>query len=235
MPCESYKEALTDAVAAGQAPSHELTAHLDACAGCRAFFAEEQRLFAVIDAGVHGATNSNVPPSLLPRVRARLDEQKVSHFPWIRVGAVLASAALILIGVVLLQKMRSSARQQASPANVAEAKPVVKGPAMIVPSEVQPERRPVERRSTAPTRASHQRAAGESARAAEIAVLVPAGQKEEVDKLVVALSNGTVKAGDLLLQRAAAPSTTSELAPLGIPEIQIKPLAAVSEDSAPTR
>jgi len=236
MPCEFYKEALTDAAAANEALSRELTAHLDACAACRTFFAEEQQLFAVLDSGVHAAANTEVPASLLSQVRARLDEQKVSNSSWIRVGAVLASAVLILIGMVFLQKMRSSVRQPASPANVAEAKPVVKEPAIIVPSEVQPGRRPAERRSAGAAKENHRRVVGESARTAEVAVLVPAREKEEVDKFVAAVRKGTVKASDFPTQSSASPSTeTGELAPLGIPRIEIKPLAAVSEDSAPTR
>src|SRR5260370_12377511 len=73
MPCKHYKEALIEAAASGAEPQGELRAHLDACLDCRAAFKQEQSLFASIDAGLHVAANAEMPASLLPRVRARLD------------------------------------------------------------------------------------------------------------------------------------------------------------------
>ena len=77
MPCENYREALTEAAAADAVPSGELRSHLDACASCRVAFTEEQQLFAAIDTGVRASANAEVPASLLPRVRVQLNEQSV--------------------------------------------------------------------------------------------------------------------------------------------------------------
>jgi len=232
MPCESYKQALTDGAAANAAPARELATHLKACGACRAFFASEQRLFAALDSSVSAAANRQPPSSLLPKVRAQLDEQNLSNFSWIRVAAVLASATLVLVSVVLLQRIRPAAHEPEPPVSMAVAKPAPKEfPAVVVPGG-QPEKRAVEPLSTQRSRRLN---VGGPKRAAEVAVLVPAGQRQEVDKLLAALSSGTVKPDELLVQKTASPSANGELAPLGIPEIQIKPLAAVSEDFAPTR
>ena len=232
MPCEFYKQALTDAAAANEAPSRELAAHLNACAACRAFLAEERELFAVIDSGVHATVSAEMPPSLLPAVRAGLDGQKVSNLPWVQVGAVLASAALVLMAVVFVQRMRSTRRDPTSATSTVAERPSPNELPVVVAPRVQPER-PASKQFA--MWRSHKRVVDGADRPAEVAVLVPARQREEVDKLLAALSSGTVKADDLLVQKTAALSPTGEVAPLGIPEIQIKPLAAVSEDFAPTR
>src|SRR5215467_10617531 len=100
MPCENYREALTDAAAGetsnsaarGTRPdlecglTRELEAHLAACADCRAFFAEEIALFAAIDSGVSTRTNHEMPAALLPRVRAAVAEQRRSAAWWAPAG-----------------------------------------------------------------------------------------------------------------------------------------------------
>jgi hypothetical protein len=99
MPCQHYKEALIEAAAKGSHPHGDLRAHLDACASCRAAFDQEQALFASIDAGLHATANAEVPASLLPRVRARLDEVSAPRRIWVTNWLVLASAAVIVFAL----------------------------------------------------------------------------------------------------------------------------------------
>jgi hypothetical protein len=94
MPCEQFKNALVEAAASGAAPQGELRAHLEACASCREAFEEERSLFIAIDSGLHAAVNSDVPPSLLPRVRASLDDAVVARARWFVSWPVLAGAAV---------------------------------------------------------------------------------------------------------------------------------------------
>src|SRR5277367_1821229 len=79
MPCENYREALTEAAAADAVPSGELRSHLDACASCRTAFTEEQQLFAAIDTGLRASANSDVPATFLPRVRANLENTSTTE------------------------------------------------------------------------------------------------------------------------------------------------------------
>ncbi len=97
MPYEHYKDALIEAAASSVQPQGDLRAHLGACASCRAAFDQEQALFASIDAGLHATANAEVPTSLLPRVRARLDEESVPRRSWATNWLVLASAAVVVV------------------------------------------------------------------------------------------------------------------------------------------
>jgi len=97
MPCQHYKDALIEAAASGAEPQGELRAHLAVCADCLSTFEQEQSLFASIDAGLRVTVNAEVPASLLPRVRARLDEVSAPRRVWGTSWMVLASAAVIVV------------------------------------------------------------------------------------------------------------------------------------------
>ncbi len=97
MPCQHYKDALIEAAASDAKPQGDLRAHLDACAPCRVTLAQEQALFSSIDAGLHLTANADVPASLLPRVRARLDEAAAPRSGWVTNWFALASAAVMVV------------------------------------------------------------------------------------------------------------------------------------------
>jgi hypothetical protein len=106
MPFEHHKDALIEAAATGAELRDELRAHLEVCDSCRAAFAEEQALFASIDAGLHAEANTQVPPSFLPRVRARLDEAGAPGRSWVTNGFVLASAAVVIVAFFTARAIR---------------------------------------------------------------------------------------------------------------------------------
>lgn len=97
MPCQHYKDALIEAAAGGAAAQGDLRVHLDACASCRAAFEQEQSLFVSIDAGLRVTASAEMPASLLPSVRARLDDVSVSRRVWVTNWLALASAALMAV------------------------------------------------------------------------------------------------------------------------------------------
>jgi hypothetical protein len=106
MLCQHYKKALIETAAGGSEPQGDLRVHLDACAACRAAFEQEQSLFGSIDAGLHVAANTEVPASLLPRVRARLDEESSPRRIWATNWLVLASAAVIVVAFFAARPVR---------------------------------------------------------------------------------------------------------------------------------
>jgi hypothetical protein len=106
MPFEHPQDALIEAAASGVEPEGELRAHLETCDSCRAAFAEEQALFASIDAGLLTAANADVPVSLLPQVRARLDEAGAPKKSWITNGFVLATAAVVVVAFFAARAIR---------------------------------------------------------------------------------------------------------------------------------
>ena len=97
MPCQHYKDALIEAAASGFQPQGDLRAHVNACDSCRAAFEQEQSLFSSIDAGLQVTANAEMPPSLLPRVRARLQQESALSRSWLTNWLVLASAAGVLV------------------------------------------------------------------------------------------------------------------------------------------
>jgi hypothetical protein len=97
MPCKQHKDALIEAAADGAELQGDLRAHLAGCTDCRAAFEEERSLFASIDAGLHVAANAEVPASLLPRVRTRLDQEAAPRRIWATSWLVLASAAVLFV------------------------------------------------------------------------------------------------------------------------------------------
>lgn len=133
MPCEPYKEALNEAAANGIEPQGELRTHLTDCAACRAAYEEEQALFASMDAGLRLAANAEVPPSLMPRVRARLDAEPARSRGWAGNWLVLASAAAIVAGIVVARAVWRPVVRENPPVNIAEKKS--SGPALRPPRE----------------------------------------------------------------------------------------------------
>lgn len=113
MLCECYKEALIEAAASNAELRGELRGHLDGCAACRAAFAQEQAFFASIDGGLRVTANAEVPASLLPRVRARLDEtEAVPNRPWVTNWLVMASAVTVFAAFFVARAVwRPVARQ----------------------------------------------------------------------------------------------------------------------------
>ena len=97
MPCEHNKDALIEAAASGAALQDDLRVHLDTCLDCRAVFEQEQVLFASIDADLRVTADAEIPASLLPRVRARLDDESAPRRVWGTSWLALASAAVMVV------------------------------------------------------------------------------------------------------------------------------------------
>jgi len=73
--CETYNKSLTYAAASGEL-SLAQREHLASCEPCRITFAEEQSLFAAIDSGLSITANSEIPATLIPRVRVALNNDE---------------------------------------------------------------------------------------------------------------------------------------------------------------
>ena len=126
MPCKHYKDALIEAAAGGAEPQGDLRAHLAGCTDCRAAFEQEQSLFASIDTGLQFTANSEVPASLLPCVRASLDEESLPRRIWVTNWLVLASAAVLAVAFFAARAVwRPNAVNQ--PVVIAETAPVEHG------------------------------------------------------------------------------------------------------------
>jgi hypothetical protein len=229
MPCEHYKDALMEVAASGAAPSGELRAHLNWCASCRTAFDEEQSLFTAIDTGLHAVTNSEVPPSLIPLVRTRLDEAVTTQRRWIQ-PFVFASAGVALAFLLLLA-VRSHGP---APDNVAEETPAVPSPMAptgthkdISPSSVQ-----VASATPNHLHAPRTSTVKHSAASSNPEVLVPPDEREGLAQLVATLNeHGDVTAA-FLAHRPEKKDTLVNVDPLEISDIEIKPLEGTETEAS---
>jgi len=227
MPCENYREALTEAAATGAAPSSELRSHLDGCASCRAAFAEERQLFAAVDAGLRASANAEVPASLLPRVRAKLNELAVPRRSWIPAYVAVAATAAIVIGIVFVRGVGRRVPEQ-GPQMTAAARSVVPPETKTVPVAV-----PHVETSAPPSKGRLHRPLriAPVAPVEEVAVLIPAGQKMAIDALLSSVQQGKVEANVFLAEKPKGTLEELQVSPLEILPIDMKPLADVSAES----
>ena len=224
MPCESYREALRETVAAGAVPSSQLQLHLDVCPFCRAAFDEESQLFASIDSGLRMAANTEVPASLIPRVKEKLNETVAPRFSWIPAFAVIAASAAILITLVYV---RGAGWGDAKPISPAPSAVRVEAPRET--SSVPLSASSLEKRAPSaklkPPRAIESAA---SITAEPVAVIVQAGQKQVIDALLLSLRHGQVKGEVLLAEKPDQPLRELEVSPLAIAPIELESLPDVS-------
>ncbi len=222
MPCEHIKDALVQAAALGAPLQDELRAHLAECASCRETFTREQSLFATIDAGLYAATNAEVPPGLLPRVRANLDEAAAPRLRWLQpLVFASASVALAIAFTFMVWTHHTTPEDNAkqSPAPPAPVTPKRSTPASVPPSNAQ----------TVSIPAGHSHATRNStfshpAASSNPEVLVPPDEGEAFARLVATLNErGNVAAG-LLAPALEKKDALVSVDPLQIADIEIKPL-----------
>jgi len=229
MSCENYREALTEVAARNTALSSELHSHLDACPACSAAFAEERQLFAAIDTGLRAHANAEVPASLLPRVRAKLNELSVPRRSWIPAYAAAAAAAALVIGIVFVRGAGRGTAEQ-DPQMTAGAPGVVQTETKTVPAAV-----PHVETSAPPSKGKPYRPLriAPVAPVDEVAVLIPAGQKQAIDALLASVQQGKVEANVLLAEKSEGTLEELQVSPLDISPIEVKPLSDVSAESPP--
>jgi anti-sigma factor RsiW len=229
MSCENYRETLTEAAATNAGLSSELHSHLDGCASCRAAFAEERQLFAAVDAGLRAHANADVPASLLPGVRAKLNERSIPRRSWIPAFAAITAAAALVIGIVFVRGVGRGDSEQ-NLRTTAVARSVVPPETKTVPAAV-----PHVETSAPPSKGKLRRPLRipPAAPVEETAVLIPAGQKQAIDAFLASVQQGKVEANVLLAEKPKGTLEELQVSPLDISPIEVKPLANVSAESRP--
>jgi hypothetical protein len=229
MPCEHYKDALMEVAASGAAPSGELRAHLTSCASCHNAFVEEQSLFAAIDAVLHAEANAEVPPSLIPCVRARLDEAITTQHRWIQ-PFVFASAGVALAFLLLLA-VRSHGP---APNNVAKETPALPSPMAPTGTHKDPSPLSVRGASTSPNHLPTKRTSTvkHSAASSNPEALVPPDEREGLAQLVATLNQHKDFAAAFLAPRPEKKDALVTVDPLQISDVEIKPLEGTETEGS---
>ncbi len=222
MLCQHYKDALIEAAASGSEPQGDLSAHLACCADCRAAFEQEQALFASIDAGLQVVANSDVPASLLPRVRARLDEvaTPLSHWfqPWIFAAASVV-LAIAIFSFVRLPYSKSYNQAKHTPHIPVSHTPVTTAGNQNSSASAQA--------ASSAVNNSHVRSHSTLLRpvtSSQPEVLVPPDEREALALFVAALQERSEVAVALLTPAPQAKDEPASLEPLQIKELEIRTL-----------
>ncbi|MCL6638480.1 MAG: hypothetical protein K6T80_02200, partial [Firmicutes bacterium] len=123
MSCKAYLERLSEALLHGDAGLGEaLAAHVRTCAKCAEFYEAQKRLLGAMDLGVRAMVNEEMPVSLLPGVRARMETVQIMRqrprFSW---AAGLAVVCVVLFAGGTLQNKHWRSADSAGPLNVASA------------------------------------------------------------------------------------------------------------------
>jgi len=222
MPCKHYKEALIEAAAGGAQPQGDLRAHIAACADCRATFEQEQSLFASIDAGLYITANAEVPPSLLPRVRARLDGAAEPQSRWIQPLIFSAASVTLTFAIFLFARLHPSRpdnqakqipRVPVSETTVTNARSQDSGPGTQIIS----------------TNANDSQARRHSTLLRPVAssqpeALVPPDEREALARLIVVLQERREVAVALVAPAIPTKDEPASLEPLQIKGLEIKTL-----------
>lgn len=219
--CEAYKKPLSDAAASGETLSHSMQQHLASCGSCHAAFAEEQSLVAAIDSGLRAVTNSEVPATLIPRVRVAMNNEPAKQpgfQKWILVGTVVCCALVVAITLQLRH------RDPPVPVRIVTAQtPTVPSPRRenlqpFVPSAAHEN----------PRRASEAKTAqpGPGDRATSIAaeVLVPDEERDAFAKFLTRERTQPAKSTAAVLLAPEAPKNLNPLPPVEIASLRVLPL-----------
>ncbi len=222
MPCQHYKNALIEAAASGSHPQGELRAHLDVCLDCRAAFEREQSLFASIDTGLHVTANAEVPASLLPRVRARLDEEIAPQRRWIQ-PMIFAAASVALAFVIFL----FARPHHASPDSQAKQTPQLPVSETPVTDDGHPNSGSGSQIVSFNRNNSHKRVHSTLLRpvaSGQPEVLVPSDEREALARFILVLQERREVAVALVMPATPTKDESPSLEPLQINGLEIKPL-----------
>jgi hypothetical protein len=229
MPCKHYKNALIEAAASGAQPQGDLRAHLAGCADCRGAFEQEQFLFASLDAGLRVTTNAEVPASLLPRVRARLDETVTTRRRWFQPWIfAAASVALVFALFQLARPPHSNPGTQAKQTPqilgenpVKNAHPQISGPAPQIVSSNR-------NKSQAPSHSTVLRPVASS----QPEVLVPSDEREALAHFVATLQERGDVAVALVTPASDVKGEPASLKRLQIDPLEVKPLEGTESEGS---
>jgi anti-sigma factor RsiW len=218
-------EQVTDTLTAGQLGlSGDLTEHLQSCTGCRTFYAQQAKLFRAMDSGLSAMANEPVPASLLPRVRARMEETYPVS-PWFY-GLLPVAAVLVIACLIALPLVRRSFRSGGVQVTVVpkrnenRVKP-------LPPQVEQPEQStaPLTTRERSPRHFAHVPAARRPAQTVELDVLVSSEESEGLLQLAAAVPRSPQWAQAMLHPVELPLSQVEPMKPIEIANLEVQPLS----------
>jgi hypothetical protein len=246
MACEGFEKRLTGKALADTDP--ELTAHLATCADCRAEFAAQHALQERITNGIAAMVADEPSPALLTRVRGQIAAEpaprSANWMQWMITGVTVTAFAVVAMWMVGRPSRRMIGTGTPSVQSVSQAPSASVTPPNQFASPRSVSSQPLVVREHRQVRtASHSHAtaivpamvkvdqpvATIAANNSRAEIIVPAGQRDAVLRLVHALRTGHVDAASLI--RTSQPG---DVAPLAIVPLEVKPLNSEGGDGSPT-
>jgi hypothetical protein len=222
MSCEKYQAAISEAAAMREV-SAMLQRHLNDCASCQARYAEEQELFAAMDASVSRVVNADAGPSFLSRVRAALEQESAVRDESRSWFVVFRPAVALAVGVCLafaiFERVHPRPETMAQSANVESVASRTAAPEVSQQQTL----RPQIRRPTAIPRAASADIGPRQTHEPE--VIVPPDERIAFAKFVRGVGQRNQVAIALTQTAPVIPSTFKASEPLEIAELRIEPLS----------
>lgn len=220
--CESYRESLSNAAIAGVALTRGQEVHLQNCPSCRMAFAEERALLASIDSGLSALVNPEVPASLLPAVRAKIEAAPAQASTWrIPIFALASTAAALATGFFLYHAQPKASVPAAATLTV-QVDPPSTAPDLKTESSAKSSA------SASPKANRTQPAAAPAAPTFESQVLVAREEQVNFQKYLASLhSRGVTTGGEVMAKSETSEKiATLEIAQLEFGRLNIEPLSS---------
>jgi hypothetical protein len=227
MNCQQCREKMLESLAAGEAQlARELSAHQQCCPICRQYYEMQSCLFRSMDAGLLAAANEEIPPSLMPAVRARLEEQPVPGHAWPPSWSFIpvAAVALLAVGISYVRDRPKSQSRFSENVSVA-SRSLANAERPVLPSE---------KSVTAAPRRKHKLASSTtlSSAASEAApeVIVLAEERQAFARFVAKLPEERGVALALTRPAPVVQDDSVEIALMQIDSLEVKPLELTTRE-----
>lgn len=227
MNCQQSQKKIRDSLAAGESRlAPELAAHENSCEACRQFHAAQLQLFRSLEIGLRSISNAPVPASLLPGVRAQLEQETVSLYAALPRWTFVVAAAVAFLAVSTAYALRHPAKQFHLPQTISTAAVQTPGKANPLASSIQES--PKSFRPPASKGVVRKRPS-----ASAFQIIVPPDERTAFIRLLAELPQHRDLA--LALAQPAPKSTDApvEIAVLQIDVLDLAPIEAVPIDGTP--
>ena len=222
MNCERIRENLVNSLAARESPlSGELALHVRSCDSCRSFYENESTLLFSIDAGLRIMGKQEMPPSLLPGLRARLSDQPASRSARIPAWSFAAAVAAVVVLFIGVNHLR---RQPGAQSNLAASS--ITAPAPVSNPAPPQQLAPKAKVTQQPVTRKHAKPAIPEAVSAEASseVIVLAEEREAFARFAAEIPQRQEIALALTKPASAQPGAPVEIALLQIVKMDLAPL-----------
>jgi len=226
MNCKKCQENILDSLAAGEnALSADSTRHLVSCAPCAVFLRQQRELFRAMQFALAASVNQTVPPSLVPGLRVRLDENPASPrfflSGWKRVALPALLVLVTSLGLLLRGSLRHDPAAIQPPLAAIPAAPVIAQSAL----DVAPSPSAVPERSAGRAARPHE----DSKQPVEPEVIVLPEEREAFDRFITQAPENAEVILALTRPLSDGNDAAVQIALLAIKPLQVRPLESSEE------